>query len=444
MAHYLPQEIIRRKRDKHALTNDEINFFIDGVTDGSIGDAQIAALCMAIFSNDMSLSERSALTLAMRNSGICLNWNSVDLNGPVLDKHSTGGVGDLVSLILAPMLAACGGYVPMISGRGLGHTGGTLDKLESIPGFSMYPDPDQLTSLVREVGCAIIGQTERLAPADRRIYAIRDISGSVESIALITASILAKKLAEGLDALVMDVKVGNGAFMPSYQESQTLAQSICDVATAAGCPTSALLTDMNQVLAGSAGNAVEVAETVRFLRGDALNPRLHEITIALCAEALYNGKLAPSRQAARAQLQTVLDNGKAAERFERMIVAQGGPRNFLTDYKNYLPRAEIVKPLLAPHSGVIRTMDTRRIGLAVIALGGGRRLATDTIDHAVGFDQILPLGSRVDTQTALVTIHAQDEHRWQQAARDYLAALEINENAAQATPEVYATIDAKK
>lgn len=439
---YLPQEIIRRKRDRHVLTDDEIRFFVSGVSDGSIGEGQVAALCMAIFFNDMTVAERTTLTLAMRDSGTCLDWRRADLDGPVLDKHSTGGVGDLVSLILAPLLAACGGYVPMISGRGLGHTGGTLDKLESIPGFSLYPSPEKLSTIVRQVGCAIIGQTDKLAPADRRMYAIRDISGSVESIPLITASILAKKLAEGLDALVMDVKVGNGAFMPTYQASQALAQSIADVATAAGCPTSALLTDMNQVLAGSAGNAVEVCEAARFLRGEGRNPRLHEVTMALAAEALLNGKLAASRQAARERLQTVLDNGKAGERFERMIAVQGGPGDFLTRYASHLPRAKIVKPLLAPRSGTLRAMDTRAIGLAVIALGGGRRLATDIIDHAVGFDRILPLGSWVDEHTPLVDIHAQDQDSWQQAAGEYLAALEIGENVVAATPEIHATIEA--
>lgn len=309
MTHFLPQEIIRRKRDRHELTQDEIDFFVRGITDDSVTEGQIAAFCMAVFFNDLNLAERRALTLAMRDSGDTMNWQDAGLHGPVLDKHSTGGVGDVLSLMLAPMLAACGGYVPMISGRGLGHTGGTLDKLESIPGFNMYPSPEELRHIVKNVGCAIIGQTGNLAPADRRMYATRDITGTVESIALITASILSKKLAEGLDSLVMDVKVGNGAFMPTYQDSQALAQSIATVATAAGCQTTALLTDMNQVLASSAGNAVEVAEAVRFLRGDSFNPRLKEVTMALCAEALVNGKLADTRENARAQLQQALDSG---------------------------------------------------------------------------------------------------------------------------------------
>ncbi|SUO96235.1 thymidine phosphorylase [Suttonella ornithocola] len=441
MAKFLPQEIIRKKRDKGILTPEEIQFFVSGVTDGSIGEGQIAALCMSIFFNDLNIEEKSALTLAMRNSGDSLDWSNVGLNGPVLDKHSTGGVGDVVSLMLAPMLAACGGYVPMISGRGLGHTGGTLDKLEAIPGFDMYPSPDNLSRIVKEVGCAIIGQTGNLAPADRKIYATRDITATVESIALITASILSKKLAEGLDSLVMDVKVGNGAFMPTYQQSQALAQSIASVATAAGCQTTALLTDMNQVLASSAGNAVEVAEAIRFLRNEDVNPRLKEITMALCAEALVNGKLASDRDDARRQLQETLDSGKAAEYFDRMVVAQGGPADICNTYEKHLRKAAIIKPLYAPCEGIISAMDTRSIGIAVINLGGGRRRAEDKIDHAVGFDDILPLGTKVDTQTPIAIIHAQSEEAYQQAAQEYLAALEIGEKTPEKTPEIYETIN---
>lgn len=442
MARMLAQEIIRKKRDRGILTHEEIDFFIRGVTDESISEGQIAALCMAIYFNDLTIAERSALTLAMRDSGDTLNWQSAGLNGPVVDKHSTGGVGDVVSLMLAPMIAACGGYVPMISGRGLGHTGGTLDKLESIPGFGMYPTADELRHIVKNVGCAIIGQTGNLAPADRKIYATRDVTATVESISLITASILSKKLAEGLNSLVMDVKVGNGAFMPTYSQSQALAQSIVDVANHAGCSTTALLTDMNQVLASSAGNAVEVAEAVRFLRNEQVNPRLKEITMALCAEILVNAGLANTRDEARNSLQTVLDNGKAAERFDHMVIAQGGPDNFCSTYKRHLGQAKVIKPLLAPQAGYISAVDTRGIGVAVINLGGGRRLATDRINHKVGFDNILGLGSIVDSQTPLVTIHAHSEDDWQQAAQDYLAAITIGEQKPQDDPMVYETITA--
>ncbi|WP_304334897.1 thymidine phosphorylase [Conchiformibius steedae] len=435
----LMQEIIRKVRDCQPVSSEEIQFYIQGVTDGSVSEGQIAAFCMAVFLNPLAMPERTALTLAMRDSGDSLNWQQMNLNGPVLDKHSTGGVGDVVSLMLAPMLAACGGYVPMISGRGLGHTGGTLDKLQSIEGFNPFPAVADMQRIVKEHGCAIIGQTANLAPADRKIYATRDVTATVESITLITASILSKKLAEGLDSLVMDVKVGNGAFMPTYEQSQELAQSIANVATRAGCPTTALLTDMNQVLASSAGNAVEVREAVRYLRGDYRNPRLHEATLALCAELLVNGKLAHSREEARAKLQTVLDNGEAAERFNRMVYAQGGAADFCERFEQLLPTAPIVKPLFAPRAGVVCGMDTRAVGIAVIQLGGGRRVADDAINHSVGFDHILPVGAHADAHTPLAVIHAQSEDDWQAAAAAYLAAVTIGDHAPEPLPVVYET-----
>ncbi len=260
-----------------------------------MSEGQIAALAMTIFFHDMTMPERVSLTMAMRDSGTVLDWKSLNLNGPVVDKHSTGGVGDVTSLMLGPMVAACGGYIPMISGRGLGHTGGTLDKLEAIPGFDIFPDDNRFRDIIKNVGVAIIGQTNSLAPADKRFYATRDITATVDSIPLITASILAKKLAEGLDALVMDVKVGSGAFMPTYALSEELAQAIVGVANGAGVRTTALLTDMNEVLASSAGNAVEVREAVRFLTGDYRNPRLLEVTMALCVEMLLSGGLRKTR-----------------------------------------------------------------------------------------------------------------------------------------------------
>lgn len=439
---FLMQEIIRKKRDNQTLTPEEIQFYIQGVTDETVSEGQIAAMCMAIFFNQLNLDERTALTLAMRNSGDSLNWQQMNLNGPVLDKHSTGGVGDVVSLMLAPMVAACGGYVPMISGRGLGHTGGTLDKLESIPHFDMYPAPEKMQQMVKEVGCVIVGQTGNLAPADRKIYATRDITGTVESLSLITASILSKKLAEGLDSLVMDVKVGNGAFMPTYELSRELAQSIAQVATATGCQTTALLTDMNEVLASSAGNAVEVREAIRYLRGDDRNPRLHEATMALSAQLLVNGKLAANLDDAHAQLQAALDSGKAAEYFNRMVVAQGGAADICDKFEQILPTAAVIKPLFVQQEGVITAMDTRDIGVAVINLGGGRRVASDKIDHSVGFDQLLPIGAKVDAHTPIVTIHAKNETDWQAAADAYLNAVKIGETAPTARPMVYETLTA--
>ena len=285
--------------------------------------------------------------------------------------------------MLGPMVAACGGYVPMISGRGLGHTGGTLDKFDAIPGYQTSPLNAIFKKVVKEVGVAIIGQTSDLAPADKRFYATRDVTATVESIPLITASILSKKLAAGLEALVMDVKVGSGAFMPTYEQSEELAKSIVAVANGAGCRTTALLTDMNQVLATSAGNAVEVREAVRYLTGEYRHPRLHEVTMALCAEMLLSGGLAATETEARTKLQQVLDNGKAAEVFARMVAALGGPADFVENYDSHLEKAEIVRPVYASSSGIIQQIDTRALGMSVVALGGGRLRAADEIDYAL-------------------------------------------------------------
>ncbi|WP_409310302.1 thymidine phosphorylase [Pectobacterium sp. B1J-3] len=440
---FLIQEIIRKKRDGNVLSAEEIRFFINGIRDNTVSEGQIAALAMTIYFHDMSMEERVALTLAMRDSGTVLDWKGLNLNGPLVDKHSTGGVGDVTSLMLGPMVAACGGYVPMISGRGLGHTGGTLDKLESIPGLDIFPNDSEFRHIIQQVGVAIIGQTSSLAPADKRFYATRDITATVDSIPLITASILAKKLAEGLDALVMDVKVGSGAFMPTYEQSEQLAQAIVGVANKAGCRTSALLTDMNQVLASSAGNALEVREAVRFLTGEHRNPRLYHVTMALCEEMLLAGGLAESSTDARHRLQTVLDNGKAAEVFGRMIAAQCGPTDFIEHYTRYLPAATLSKPVFAEHDGIVTAMDARALGMAVVALGGGRRQANDTIDHSVGLDEITCLGSRVDQQQPLAVIHANTEAQWQDAADAVRAAVTLGEVEPESTPIVYRRICAE-
>ncbi|MDF0505718.1 thymidine phosphorylase, partial [Burkholderia cenocepacia] len=339
---FLPQEFIRRKRDGQPLDRDGMAAFVRGVTDGSVTEGQVAAFAMAVYFNDLSTDERVALTLAQRDSGDVLDWRALDLDGPVIDKHSTGGVGDVVSLMLGPMVAACGGYVPMISGRGLGHTGGTLDKLSAIPGYDVMPATDAFRRTVREVGVAIIGQTARLAPADKRIYAIRDVTATVESVAMITASILSKKLAAGLDGLVMDVKVGSGAFMPTAEKSAELARSIVDVGNGAGMKTTAILTDMNQSLAPCAGNALEVACAIDYLTGKSRPARLHDVTMALSAELLVTGGLARDVGHAREKLQQALDSGAAAERFARMVVALGGPADLLDAPARHLARAAVI------------------------------------------------------------------------------------------------------
>lgn len=411
----LVSEIIRKKRDMQVLSNEDIAEFVSGVKNGTVGDTQIAAMTMAIFLNGMNKEETVALTLAMRDSGDVMKWNDID--GPVVDKHSSGGVGDKVSLMLAPMVAACGGFVPMISGRGLGHTGGTLDKFDSIPGYQTAPSNDLFRKAVKEIGCSIIGQTGNLAPADKRIYAVRDVCATVESIDLITASILSKKLAAGLDCLVMDLKCGNGAFMASLERAENLAQSIVRVADAAGTKTKAVLTDMNQVLGRSVGNALEVAEAVDYLKGINVDVRLHKITMELCAELLVSSHLASSLEDAKAKLQQVLDNGQALEKFAQMVAMMGGPKDFCDDVWKYLPKAEIVRPVYAKEQGYVAAMDTRGIGLSVIELHGGRTSPEQKIDYASGYSDFCPIGEFVDKNRPLAMVHAQNENEYKLAAK---------------------------
>lgn len=434
---FLPQEIIRKKRDGEVLSAEEINFFIQGVAKETVSEGQIAAFAMATYFNDMNMTERTALTCAMRDSGMVIDWSHMNFDGPIVDKHSTGGVGDVTSLMLGPMVAACGGYVPMISGRGLGHTGGTLDKLESIAGYNIMPSNELFGQVTKDAGVAIIGQTGNLAPADKRVYATRDVTATVDDISLITASILSKKLAAGLDSLVMDVKVGSGAFMPTYEKSEELAESIVAVANAAGTKTTAMLTDMNQVLASSAGNALEVREAIRFLTGEYRNPRLYEVTMSLCAEMLVISNLASDTVVAREKLQAVLDNGRAAECFGKMVAGLGGPNDIIERYDNHLETAQIIKPVYADGSGFVSAMDTRKIGMAVVGMGGGRRVASDSIDYAVGFSDVIRLGEPSDSSTPIAMIHARDEAQWQQAADELKAAVVIGEQKPTSTPEIY-------
>lgn len=424
----LPQEIIRRKRDGAALSPAEIAEFVGGVAPRKVSEGQVAAFCMAVLLKGMSMPERVALTTAMARSGTVMEWAQENLPGPVLDKHSTGGVGDKVSLMLAPIVAACGGFVPMLSGRGLGHTGGTLDKMDSIAGYVSQPDTQLFRKTVREAGCAIIGATPDLAPADRIMYAVRDVTATVESIDLITASILSKKLAAGLQGLVMDVKFGTGAFMRDYADAEALAQSIASVANGAGLPTVALLTDMNQVLGRTAGNAVEVKEAVDYLKNIDINPRLHEVTVALTAELLVLGKLAPDTAAARVRIETVLRNGRAAEKFAQMVTALGGPANFMDAPEKYMRAASIVRPFYPAQGGRVTAIDARAVGIGIVELGGGRARPTDNIDHAVGLTQIAEIGEDVGTGAApLAIIHAQDEDSWQRMAASLAAAMTVGD-----------------
>jgi len=404
----LAQEIIRAKRDGQSLSPEQIQHFVQGLVSNAWSEGQAAALAMAVFFQGMSMPERIALTQAMRDSGEVLEWGSANLHGPVLDKHSSGGVGDKVSLMLAPMVAACGGYVPMISGRGLGHTGGTLDKFDSIPGYQTAPDVAAFRRTVREAGCAIIGQTADLAPADKRLYGIRDVTATVESVPLITASILSKKLAAGLQGLSMDVKTGNGAFADNLPMARELAQSLVSVANGAGLPTHAWITDMNQVLGHSAGNAVEMREAIDFLTGAHRDARLLDVTLALGADMLVLGRLAPDVASARTRLQAALDQGHAAERFARMVCALGGPVSLLEQADQHLVAAPVCVPVPALRGGVVAAHATRDIGVAVIELGGGRRKAADAIDHRVGLVRVLAPGTPVQIGEALAWVHAAD------------------------------------
>jgi len=436
----LPQEVIRAKRDGRALTDQEIAFFVAGITDGSISEGQAAAFAMAVFFRGMTRSETVALTGAMRDSGSVLDWSDADLPGPPLDKHSTGGVGDKVSLMLAPIVAACGGAVPMISGRALGHSGGTLDKMDAIAGYTTAPDNATFRRIVRAVGCAIIGQTADLAPADRRLYAIRDVTATVESIPLITSSILSKKLAAGLRGLVMDVKFGSGAFMGTAENGRALAESIVAVANGAGCPTTALLTDMNQVLGRSAGNAVEVREAIAYLAGegepDAREPRQHEVTMALSAELLVTGGLFASVADARAACERALASGEAAERFARMVAALGGPADLLERPDTYLPLPEVTVPVLPARAGFVAAEDARAIGLVIVGMGGGRVRADQRIDHAVGFTRVAPVGSEVGPDCPLCLVHARSAAQAEVAAAELRAAITVGDEPPAPAPVV--------
>jgi len=419
----LPQEIIRRKRDGHKLQASEIGAFIEGLTAGTVSEGQVGAFAMAVFLNGMSREEAVALTIAMRDSGDVLDWS--DLPGPVTDKHSTGGVGDNVSLMLVPIVAACGAYVPMISGRGLGHTGGTLDKMDAIPGYLSQPDVARLRKAVLETGCAIIGQTADLAPADRRLYAIRDVTGTVESAPLITASILSKKLAAGLGSLVLDVKVGNGAFMEKSRDAAALANSLVEVANGAGLKASALVTGMNEPLASAAGNAVEVLNAVDFLTGRLRDRRLEEVTLALAAEMLQSAGLVASNQDGMRRAGEALAGGRAATVFARMVAALGGPADFVERPEAYLPKAPVELAVTATQDGFVSGIATRDIGLAVVTLGGGRSRPDDRIDHSVGLTRLLPVGAELRRGEALALVHARSEADAEAAAAAVRAAYAV-------------------
>ncbi|MEQ9258784.1 MAG: thymidine phosphorylase [Roseovarius sp.] len=394
--------IIAGLRDGRGASAEALEWFAKGLADGAVSDAQAGAFAMAVLLKGLSPEARTALTLAMRDSGETLRWS---LAGPVIDKHSTGGVGDCVSLVLAPALAACGAYVPMISGRGLGHTGGTLDKLEAIPGLTTQLSEAHMRRVVEVAGCAIVSATGQVAPADKRLYAIRDVTATVESFDLITASILSKKLAAGLEGLVLDVKLGSGAFMKSQGEARALAQALVETANAAGCRTGAVISDMNQPLAPALGNGLEVAEAMRVLTGQATGP-LHDLSAALGGLALWNAGLAETLEAGAEAMVAAISEGRAAEHFGRMVRAMGGPVQFVEMWPRFLPEATVIREMGAREAGYVAAMDGEAMGLAVIALGGGRQVETDVVEPSVGLSDVLPLGAKVSAGQPLLRIHA--------------------------------------
>ncbi len=432
-----PASLIAKKRDGKTLSGEEMRLIARGLSNGQIDDAQAGALAMAILLKGLSTQERVDLTLAMRDSGQVMEWA---LPGPIIDKHSTGGVGDCTSLLLAPALAACGAFVPMISGRGLGHTGGTLDKFDAIPGYNTSPDVETFRRITAQIGCAIVGQTDDVAPADRRLYAIRDVTATVESIDLICASILSKKLAAGLEALVLDVKTGSGAFMAKQEDARALAEALASVATGAGCPTTAIITDMNEPLMPSAGNGLEVAAAVKFLRGDEIDSRIWDVTCALGGAVLASGGLAADADAGERQLAEAFHSGRAAERFGQMVAGLGGPADLIENAERHLPRASTVLEVSAETSGFVQSIDTRTLGLAVVELGGGRMTVSDAINPAVGLQHLIGIGMLVEPDTPLALVHAASAEDAERAAQQIKAAYTIGQTPIEPEPLIRAKV----
>lgn len=415
------RSIIADLRQGKNLSPDQLCWFAEGLADMRVSDAQAGAFAMAVCLRGLGPEGRAALTLAMRDTGSVLEW---DLDGPVVDKHSTGGVGDCLSLVLGPALAACGVFVPMISGRGLGHTGGTLDKLEAIPGVSTSAAEGRLHHITQTAGCAIVGASADIAPADRRLYAIRDVTATVESLDLITASILSKKLAAAPQALVLDVKVGSGAFMKTPDDARALAAALTETANAAGCKTTAIITDMNQPLAPSLGNALEVAETMRVLTGTTSGP-LMELAAALGGVVLADAGAASDVQDGANRVFAAIRDGHAAERFGKMIAAQGGPLGFVDDWPRFLPEANVIREVRAPQDGYITEMDGEALGLTIVRLGGGRQVESDIVDPSVGLSGMVRLGEQVTEGQPLAVVHAVREDAARAAAKAVQAAITI-------------------
>ena len=422
--------IIAKLRHQQPLEDGELQWFANGLASGVVSDAQAGAFAMAVCLKGLGGAGRAALTRAMCDSGTRMKW---DVAGPVLDKHSTGGVGDCVSLVLAPALAVCGAFVPMISGRGLGHTGGTLDKLQAIPGLSVTLSQSKAASVLAQAGCAIFSANAEIAPADRRLYAVRDVSATIDSIDLITASILSKKLAAGLDGLVLDVKLGSGAFMKQRTEAQALATALVETAIAAGCPTCALISNMDQPLVPSVGNALEVADVVDVLSGRAQG-LVFELSVALGGEVLAGAGMVGSASEGTKRIAAAITSGAAAERFGRMVAAQGGPPGFVEQATRYLPQADVVLEVTATDAGYVSAIDGEALGLAVVSLGGGRQVETDVIDPAAGLSDIVALGCRIAPGDVLARVHAARLEQAEVTADRIRAAIRLSAGALELAP----------
>ena len=414
--------VLSRLRHRQPLDDAQLRWFAQALADGEVSAAQAGAFAMGVCHAGLSDAGRVALTMGMRDSGRVLRW---DLDGPVLDKHSTGGVGDCVSLVLAPALAACGAYVPMISGRGLGHTGGTLDKLEAIPGLTTHLDEARLRDVVQRAGCAIVSATADIAPSDARLYAVRDVTATVDSLDLITASILSKKLAAGLQGLVLDVKVGSGAFMKDIDVARALAAALTKTANAAGCRTTAVISDMSQPLAANLGNALEIAEVMRVLTDGDLTSPLVEISAALGGVLLADAGVAADVQAGADAITAAIRSGAATERFGKMLAALGGPVQFTDNWARFLPEANVIRQVAAPMEGYVTEMDAQALGMTVVTLGGGRAVESDTINPAVGLSEVVRLGSKIEKGQPLAVVHAARPTEADRAVREVRKAIQI-------------------
>jgi pyrimidine-nucleoside phosphorylase len=421
----LPAQIIQKKRDGQALTEEEIKFFINGFTSGELPDYQMSALAMAICFQGMNFDETMWLTRAMIASGKIVEWRR-QAGLFFADKHSTGGIGDKTSLVIAPLVACCGVKVPMISGRGLGPTGGTLDKLESISGFNVNLPLDRFQQITEKVGACMIGQTAEIAPADKKLYALRDVTATVSCLPLIVASIMCKKLAENVDGLVLDVKWGSGAFMRTRETSAELARAMVEVGKRYGKKVCALQTDMNQPLGQRIGNALEVRECIELMNGSARADDLLEVTLALSAEMLLMAGVAKNVADARQMLQKKLASGEALKKFGEMVAAQGGDAKVCDDVKR-LPRAKQTRSIAALKSGFVQAIECDQLGYAVIALGGGRKVSADKIDFAVGFEQPKKIGDAVTAGEPLMIMHYNDATRAAEAERMVQQAHKIED-----------------